>query len=75
MLKRDWTTCLEYDHRFRFHNRHTRGDLYGHLMSTRIVDSVMNTDIHVRFLDYEESGYGLNLDLLAIFVLSACLIS
>ena len=35
----------------------------------------MNKEIHVGFLDYEESGYGLDLDLLTIFVLIACFVS
>lgn len=31
-----WTTCSEYDNHYEFNSQRDRGDLYDHLMSTRI---------------------------------------
>ena len=42
------------------------GDLYDHLMSTRILHFVSELDIHMSFENYEANGYSLNLDLLPI---------
>ena len=45
------------------------GDLYDHLMSTRIFTLIVNM-IFMSFQNHEESGYGLDLDLLTISLLT-----
>ena len=40
------------------------GDLYDHLMSTRIFIMMMSKNIHMSTKNYAESGYGLKLDML-----------
>ena len=49
--------CSKYDH-------HNRGDLYDHLVSTRIVIFDNEEDVHLSSKNHEESGYDSNLVLL-----------
>ena len=50
----------------RLHNQHDQEDLCDLLLSTIILILKMNKDIHMCSINREESGYGLNLDLLTI---------
>jgi hypothetical protein len=50
----------------KFNNQHTPEDLYDHLISTKNFHFDSEQDIHTSSKDYDESGYGLNLDLLTI---------
>ena len=46
------------------------GCLWNHFISTRISTLIVNKDVlHMNSKEHEESGYGLDLDLLCIFVL------
>jgi hypothetical protein len=43
------------------------GDLYDHLMNTNIFTLIMKEkDIHTSSENYEESGYGLNVDVVTM---------
>jgi hypothetical protein len=42
MFKRDWSTCSKHDNYPRRNTQHDWGDVYGHLMSTKIFTFIMN---------------------------------
>ena len=64
--KRDWTMCSKQVNHSKLNNQHNWGNLYDHLMSTRIFTLVMNEIFIISSHNYNESGYGLALDLLPI---------
>ena len=59
MFKKKQTMYSDDDNHFKFTSQHSWGDLYDHLMSTKILTSIMNKI----FVVLVESGYGLHLDL------------
>ena len=67
VLQKDWTMCPRYDNHSKVNSQLYWGDLYDQVMSTRIFILIVN-EIFVRgnSKNYEESGHGLNLDLLTI---------
>ena len=56
----------KYDNHFECNSQPNQGDLYDHLMSTSILTLVMKKDVHATSKEYDESGYGHDLDLLII---------
>ena len=38
----DWVVCSKYDNHFSFNSEHNLGDMFDHLMSTRIFTLIMN---------------------------------
>ena len=63
---KDWTTCSKCRNHSRFSGQHNWGDLYDHLMSTRILISIMNMTFIWAHKIYEESDDTVKLDLLTI---------
>ena len=62
----DWTKCSNCRNHSRFSGQHNWGDLYDHLMSTRILISIMNMTFIWAHKIYEESDDTVKLDLLTI---------
>jgi hypothetical protein len=58
--------CLKYEYHSRVNSQHNWGDLYAHSMNTKNFTLITKKDIQVSSGKYEESGYGLDLDLLTI---------
>ena len=66
VFNRDWTVCLIYNNHYWLNIQHNQGDMYDHLMSKKIFTSIANMVFVYAPKNCEESGYGLNFNLLNI---------